>query len=43
VSGAQVAGVDCELTPFRGDDPIAYVVSLNLKRDGDEQGEDVSV
>lgn len=29
---AQAAGVDCPMTEYRGDDPAAYVVSLNLHR-----------
>jgi hypothetical protein len=26
------AGVDCTFVPFRGEDPIGYVISLNLRR-----------
>jgi N6-adenosine-specific RNA methylase IME4 len=26
------AGVDCTFVPFRGDDPVDYVISLNLRR-----------
>jgi N6-adenosine-specific RNA methylase IME4 len=26
------AGFDCQTTPYTGDDPLAYVISLNLKR-----------
>lgn len=29
---SQAAGVDCPMTEYRGDDPAAYVVSLNLHR-----------
>ena len=26
------AGVDCTFVPFRDDDPVGYVISLNLRR-----------
>jgi hypothetical protein len=29
---SEVAGVNCPLIPFMGDDPVAFVVSMNLKR-----------
>jgi ParB-like chromosome segregation protein Spo0J len=29
---AQIAGVDCPIREYMGDDPVAFVVSLNLKR-----------
>ena len=29
---AQVAGVECETRDYEGDDPLAFVLSLNLKR-----------
>lgn len=29
---SQVAGVDCPMRTYDGDDPVAFVVSLNLKR-----------
>jgi hypothetical protein len=29
---SQAAGVDCPMRPYTGDDPVGFVISLNLKR-----------